>query len=80
MAHRVVDQFEAIEIEEEHGEHRVLTAPGTLSGIGQPLHEQRPVGKPSERIVKCVVAILLLPQFSLRQQAPQVDLAGRRAR
>ena len=51
VAERVVDHLEAVEVEEEHGQ--VLVAPpGAREPVAEPVHEQRPVRQPGQRVAE----------------------------
>ena len=52
----VVDQLEAVEVEEQHGEQVAPAAAGPVERALQPLHEEGAVGQAGERIVGPPVA------------------------
>src|SRR5262245_57219665 len=55
MAERIVDRFESIEIQEEHGEHFFI-AVSARKRLRKAIMKQQPVGKPGKRIMVCLVA------------------------
>jgi hypothetical protein len=60
MAERVVDEFEAVEVEEEDGEQLLrppgaLVLPGALERELEVIEEQRAVRQPRQRVVEGVV-------------------------
>ena len=72
VAERVVDDLEAIEIEEHDGE-RPLQPPGVRQGHGQPIAKQTAVGKPGQRVVIGLIFDLLFGVLSLRDVARDGD-------
>ena len=50
VAQRVVDQLEAVEIQEEHGEHRLLAGVHALHGLLQALHEHGAIREPGQLV------------------------------
>ena len=50
MPQRVVDVFEAIEIEEQHGQP-VAVAPGQRDRLGEPVVQQHAVGQVGQKVV-----------------------------
>jgi hypothetical protein len=61
---RVVDQLEAVEVEEQHGQH-ALRAAAARDGVGQALGEQEAVGQLGQRVVvgQVLQALLHLHAF-----------------
>ena len=55
MAEAVVDELEAVDVDEQNRAAAARLAPGAHYGLVYAVHEQRPVGEPGERVVKCVV-------------------------
>ena len=55
MSERIVDDFESIEIEEQHGEAGFGMSSRRLERAAQSIHEERAIGKLGERVVKRVV-------------------------
>jgi hypothetical protein len=78
----VVDQLEAVEVEEQHRER----GPGALAAVdrrGEPLQEQPPVGQAGQCVVQRAAPDLLLQPAGLERRAQQpgpvlVRLARRR--
>ena len=60
MTQAVVDELEAVDVEEQHGTADGWIACGALHDLVDPVHEQRPVGEPRERVVERVVLELQL--------------------
>ena len=60
VPHRVVHQLEAVEIEEQHGERGAGPSARPRLRLAEPLHEQRPVGEPRQRVVEDGAPELLL--------------------
>ena len=60
VAEAVVDDLEAVEVEEEDGGQPLRLAARALDRLPQPVHEQRAVGQAGERVVEGVVEELLL--------------------
>ena len=50
VAEAVVDDLEAVEVEEQHGDAR--PALGARQGLREPVDEERPVGQAGERVVE----------------------------
>ena len=65
VAEAVVDELEAVEVEEEDGEVVVVVAATPGHGLPQPVEEEGAVGQPGEGIVERVVEDLLLGALAL---------------
>src|SRR6185503_9871359 len=65
VAERVVDQLEAVEVEEEDAEEAVLLASRVADAVAQAVDEERPVGEAGEGVVERVVDELLLGELAL---------------
>jgi len=63
VAQAVVDVLEAVHVEEEHGEVRVLAPLPPRQRVREPVDEQRAVGQSGERVVQGVVEQLLFAVF-----------------
>jgi len=70
LAETVVDVFEVVEIEEEHG-YRRLAAPRPRQRLRHPVLKERAVGQIGQRVVKSLMRKLRLEGF------PLVDVARR---
>src|SRR5438067_3299304 len=76
MADRVVDQLEAVDIDEQHRQ-RPRPPLQRLDGVVEAVGEQHPVRQPGERVVERLVRQLLLERSASR--APSSDTAARAA-
>ena len=76
MAHRVVDQLEAIDVEEEDGEQSVLSAARAMRGVRQPPHEERSVGQVGQRVVHRLVPQALLALLAIGKSLAQPQLGS----
>src|SRR5690606_36808569 len=77
MPHRVVDELEAVEIEEQHRERAVLTRARAPGRVGETLHEVRPVWQPGQRIVLRVAPQLLLTLIAIDDLGAQLQFRRR---
>src|SRR6185295_5593995 len=65
VAHGVVDELEAVEVEEEDAEEAVLLAARVLDAVAEAVDEERAVGEAGEGVVQGVVDELLLGELAL---------------
>ncbi len=72
MAHAVVDQLEAVQVEEQHGEGLAVAMPRALDGGRQPVQQVRTVRQPRQRIVGGLVGELLLGAQALADLCTQL--------
>ena len=66
MAHRVVDELEAIEVEEQDRGLDVAPAQA-LDRLAEPVHEQHAVGQIGQRVVQRAVADVVLGELALER-------------
>ena len=72
VAHAVVDQLEAVQVEEQHGEGLAVAMPCALDGGRQPVQQVRTVGQTRQRIVGRLVGELLLGTQALTDLCAQL--------
>ena len=75
MAERVVDVLEAVEVDEQHGEH-VAVPPRDRQRVVQPLEERAAVVETRQRVVVGEAVDVLLGELLLRHFAPDAAIAG----
>src|SRR5664280_987455 len=71
VAERVVDEFEVVQVEAEHGQ-RAQVAALQLDGVLEPVAEQRPVGEAGERVVEGLMHQFVLAGGDGGQEPPVV--------
>src|SRR2546427_654567 len=60
VSHAVVDDLEAVQVEEQHGEAPLAVAPVTRQRAAEPIQQIGAVGQPRQRVVHRLVLELLL--------------------
>jgi hypothetical protein len=71
MTQRVVQQLEAVQIDEQHRENKVRIELRFSQGALQLLPEQNPVGQPRQGVAQSLLAQFFLDLFALEKNAPQ---------
>ena len=74
MPHAIVDQLEAIEVEEQHGEAGVGVAARAADRARQPFQQLHPVGQAGQRIVGGLVGQLALGAHALAHLLDQLGI------
>ena len=79
VAEAVIDQFEAIDVEEQHRAAGARVPDGALQVLLDAIHEQAAIGEPGEGIVQRVVLEAQLSQPAVSDVGDRARHPGRRA-